>query len=296
MSKVTIPYCIEAKHKGEKLTMLTAYDFPIARLLDEAGIDILLVGDSLGMVIQGNPDSLSVSVDEMVYHTKLVAKAAKRALVVGDMPFMSFQVTVEEAVKNAGRFLKEGNANAIKLEGGREVAKQVKAIVNAGIPVMGHLGLTPQSINQFGGFKVQAKSEYAIKQLIQDAIALERAGCFALVLEAIPEEAARRVTEKISIPTIGIGAGKYVDGQVLVTYDMMGFNDKFKPKFVKRYGNVKSIFDSAIAEYIKEVQQGEFPSKEFTYEIKIEEREEPDVMDKTTEFKRTDIDEFDDLF
>lgn len=293
--KVTVPYCIQAKQEGHKITMLTAYDYPMAKLLDDAGIDILLVGDSLGMVIQGNADSLSVSVEEMVYHTKLVSRAVKRALVVGDMPFMSFQVTVEDAVINAGRLIKEGHANAVKLEGGREVAKQIKGIVNAGIPVMGHLGLTPQSINQFGGFKVQAKSEFAIKQLIADAISVERAGVFAIVLEGIPEEAAQRVTEKVSIPTIGIGAGKYVDGQVLVTYDLLGFSD-FAPKFVKKYVNLKEIITNSIKEYANEVQEGSFPTEEYTYQVKIDRREVPDVVDKTTEFKRTDLDEFDDLF
>ena len=294
MTKVTVPFCIESKHIGNKLTMLTAYDYPMAKILDEAGIDILLIGDSLGMVVQGHKDPLSVSVDEMVYHTRLVSRAVKRALVIGDMPFMSFQVTVEDAVINAGRLIKEGRANAVKLEGGREVTRQVKSIVNAGIPVMGHLGLTPQSVNQFGGFKVQARSEYAIRQLISDAVALERAGVFAIVLEGIPEEAAKRVTEKINIPTIGIGAGKYCDGQVLVTYDMLGFSG-FQPKFVKIYLDMRELIKTAVEMYGKEVQEGIFPTEEYTYKGKIDEREIPDVIEKTTEFKRTDVDDFDDL-
>ncbi len=293
--KVTVPYCIEAKKNEKKLTMLTAYDYPMARLLDEAGVDILLVGDSLGMVIQGKSDPLSVSVDEMVYNTRLVSRGTKRALVVGDMPFMSFQVSIQDAVVNAGRLIKEGRANAVKLEGGREISKQVKGIVNAGIPVMGHLGLTPQSLNQFGGFVVQAKSEFAIKNLIADAISLERDGAFAIVLEGMPEEAARRVTERINIPTIGIGAGKYVDGQVLVTYDMLGFSD-WAPKFVKKYADFKSVIQGAVQQYIDEVQNTVFPTDEYTYQVKIDRREDPDVVEKTTEFKRTDIDDFDDLF
>lgn len=296
MTQVTVPYCIQAKSEGKKLTMLTAYDYPIAKLLDEAGIDILLVGDSLGMVIQGNPDTLSVTVDQMIYHTRLVARGVKRALVIADMPFMSFQVSPVDAVKNAGRLIKEGKASAVKLEGGREVAAQVRSIVNAGIPVMGHLGLTPQSVNKFGGYKVQAKSEYGVKQIIADAKSLENAGAFSIVLEGIPPEAARRVTESISIPTIGIGAGVECDGQVLVTYDMLGFSD-FAPKFVKRYFNIKEFVTNAVKAYSDEVIGGKFPTEEYSYNIKIEDREEPDVFEKTQEFKRNvDDEDFDTVF
>lgn len=248
------------------------------------------------MVIQGNPDTLSVTVDQMIYHTRLVARGVKRALVIADMPFMSFQVSPVDAVKNAGRLIKEGKASAVKLEGGREVAAQVRSIVNAGIPVMGHLGLTPQSVNKFGGYKVQAKSEYGVKQIIADAKSLENAGAFSIVLEGIPPEAARRVTESISIPTIGIGAGVECDGQVLVTYDMLGFSD-FAPKFVKRYFNIKEFVTNAVKAYSDEVIGGKFPTEEYSYNIKIEDREEPDVIEKTQEFKRNvDDEDFDTVF
>ncbi|MDH5645308.1 MAG: 3-methyl-2-oxobutanoate hydroxymethyltransferase, partial [Candidatus Heimdallarchaeota archaeon] len=240
-SKVTVPWCLQAKAENRKIVMLTAYDHLMTKILDETGqVDILLVGDSLGMVIQGKNDTLSVTMDESIYHTSIVARTAKRAMVVADMPFMSFQSTAYDALKNAGRLIKEGGAHAIKLEGGKRVLNQVKAIVNAGIPVMGHLGLTPQSVHAFGGFKVQGKSEYAVQQLISDAIALEDAGVFSIVLEGIPTEAARRITEHLKVPTIGIGAGSYCDGQVLVTYDMLGYSDS-GPRFVKKYSLIKSI-------------------------------------------------------
>ncbi len=295
MTKITVPYCIEAKKQGKKLTMLTAYDYPMAKILDNAGIDIILVGDSLGMVIQGKSDTLSVTVDEMVYHTKLVSRAVNNALVVGDMPFMSYQVNVTDAVYNAGRLIKEGKANAVKLEGGRDIIKQIKAIVNAGIPVMGHLGLVPQSINKFGGFKVQAKSEYAIRELIKDALKLQQAGVFAIVLESVPAEAAKRVTEKLQVPTIGIGAGEHCDGQVLVTYDMLGFSG-FKPKFVKQYANILNIINNSVKQYIDEVREGKFPTEEYSYNIKIEKREEPDVLEQTQIYKNIDDDDFDDAW
>ena len=295
VQKITVPYCIDAKRNGKKLTMLTAYDYPIAKLLDDAEIDILLVGDSLGMVIQGRQDTLAVTMDDMVYHTRLVSRAVKRALVIGDMPLMSFQNTVEEAVVNAGRLIKEGRAHAVKLEGGREVTPQIKAIVNAGIPVMGHIGLTPQSVHQFGGYKVQGKSEYAIKLLIADAKSLENAGAFSIVLEGIPPVASKRITEAVNIPTIGIGAGIHVDGQVLVTYDMLGFSD-FAPKFVKRYKDIKKDIIDAVKVYAEEVSNGEFPTEEYSYNIEIEDREEPDVHDQTKSFKKPEYDEFDTLF
>ncbi|MHA2029776.1 MAG: 3-methyl-2-oxobutanoate hydroxymethyltransferase [Candidatus Kariarchaeaceae archaeon] len=291
--KVTAPWCIEAKTEGKKITMLTAYDFLMAKILDESGIDILLIGDSLGMVVQGNDDTLSVTMDEMVYHTKIVSKAVKRAMVVGDMPFLSFQISPESALINAGRLIKEGRANAVKLEGGREVAPHVRAMVNASIPVMGHIGLTPQSVNEFGGFKVQAKTNQAVRKLISDARALEDAGAFAIVLEGIPSEAARRVTEQLKIPTIGIGAGPDCDGQVLVTYDMIGYTD-VNIRFVKRYALIKDIIRGAADKYLEEVKSGDFPTSEFAYNIEITTEEE------TPEGGETELDEyyeaFDDLF
>ncbi len=256
-----------AKAEGKKLTMLTAYDYSMGKIIDESGINGILIGDSLGMVIKGEDDTLSVTVDEIIYHTKAVKKGAKNALIVSDMPFLSYHVSTEQAVLNAGRMIKEGGANAIKLEGGAHVVKQVKAIVDAQIPVMGHLGLTPQSINAFGGFKVQGKSEEAVKQLIEDAIALEQAGAFAIVLEGIPAKVAELITKAVSVPTIGIGAGKECDGQILVYQDMLGMFDNFVPKFVKQYANVGAIMKDAIETYISEVQIGAFPETKHTFQI-----------------------------
>lgn len=256
-----------AKAEGKKLTMLTAYDYSMGKIIDESGINGILIGDSLGMVIKGEDDTLSVTVDEIIYHTKAVKKGAKNALIVSDMPFLSYHVSTEQAVLNAGRMIKEGGANAIKLEGGAHVVKQVKAIVDAQIPVMGHLGLTPQSINAFGGFKVQGKSEEAVKQLIEDAIALEQAGAFAIVLEGIPAKVAELITKAVSVPTIGIGAGKECDGQILVYQDMLGMFDNFVPKFVKQYANVGAIMKDAIQTYISEVQIGAFPETKHTFKI-----------------------------
>ncbi|WP_099468281.1 3-methyl-2-oxobutanoate hydroxymethyltransferase [Konateibacter massiliensis] len=257
----------EAKNKKEKITMLTAYDYSTAKLMDEAGVNAVLVGDSLGMVILGYEDTISVTMEDMIHHSKGVANGCKNALVIADMPFLSYQTSVYDAVVNAGRLLKEGRAGAVKLEGGREVAEQVKAIVNASIPVMGHLGLTPQSINAFGGFKVQGKSEKAAKKLLEDAMALEEAGAFAIVLECVPEALARLITDKISIPTIGIGAGAGCDGQVLVYQDMLGMFSDFTPKFVKRFGNVGDEMKKAFAAYQKEVREESFPAKEHCYQI-----------------------------
>ncbi len=300
VKKVTAPWCIQAKTEGQKITMLTAYNYLMAKILDESGIDILLVGDSLGMVIQGGNDTLSVTLDEMIYHTKIVAKAAKRALVIGDMPFMSFQLSADDALVNAGRLIKEGKAHAVKLEGGKEVSQHVRKIVKAGIPVMGHIGLTPQSVNEFGGFKVQAKTESAVQKLISDAVALEDAGAFAVVLEGIPTEAARRVTQHLKIPTIGIGAGPECDGQVLVTYDMLGFTD-FHARFVKRYALLGEIISDGVKKYAEEVKSGEFPTSEFAYNIEIEEEsaEEAEyVKRREEEIKSTGnySEAFDDLF
>lgn len=247
--------------------MLTAYDYTMAKLMDQSGINGILIGDSLGMVVKGEPDTLSVTMEEMIYHTRAVKRGAGNALVVSDMPFMSYQVSVEQAVENAGRLVKEGGANAVKLEGGRIILPQIRAIVAAQIPVMGHLGLTPQSVNAFGGFKVQGKSEEAIRQLLDDAAALEEAGVFSIVLEGIPEKVAELITRKVAIPTIGIGAGKACDGQILVYQDMLGLFQDFVPKFVRQYANIGSIIVEAIGTYIHEVETGQFPAAEHTYRI-----------------------------
>lgn len=257
----------EAKKKGEKLTMLTAYDYSVAKLMDEAGVNSILVGDSLGNVMLGYEDTISVTMEDMIHHGAAVARGAKNALVIIDMPFMSYQASVYDAVMNAGRLMKEGRANAVKLEGGESVCPQVKAAVDAGIPVCGHLGLTPQSINAFGGFKVQGKSVEAAKKLLEDAKKLEEAGVFAIVLECVPDKLAKLVTETVSVPTIGIGAGNACDGQVLVYQDMLGMFSDFTPKFVKRFANVGEVMKKAFAEYIEEVGKGTFPGVENGYTI-----------------------------
>lgn len=263
-----------AKAKGEKLSMLTAYDYSTAKLEDESGINGILVGDSLGNVVLGYEDTVSVTMEDMIHHGAAVARGAKNALVVVDMPFMSYEVTVEEAVRNAGRLMKEGRAGAVKLEGGVRVAEQIRAIVKAGIPVMGHIGLTPQSINVFGGFKVQGKSEEAARALFADAKAVEEAGAFAVVIEAVPAALAQMITDAVSIPTIGIGAGAGCDGQILVYQDMLGMFSDFTPKFVKRYANVGEVMREAFANYAAEVASGAFPTEEHTYKIK------DDVLEK----------------
>ena len=263
-----------AKAKGEKLSMLTAYDYSTAKLEDESGINGILVGDSLGNVVLGYEDTVSVTMEDMIHHGAAVARGAKNALVVVDMPFMSYEVTVEEAVRNAGRLMKEGRAGAVKLEGGVRVAEQIRAIVKAGIPVMGHIGLTPQSINVFGGFKVQGKSEEAARALLADAKAVEEAGAFAVVIEAVPAALAQMITDAVSIPTIGIGAGAGCDGQIFVYQDMLGMFSDFTPKFVKRYANVGEVMREAFANYAAEVASGAFPTVEHTYKIK------DDVLEK----------------
>ncbi len=257
----------QAKENGEKLTMLTAYDYSTAKLIDESGINSILVGDSLGNVILGYEDTISVTMEDMIHHSAAVARGAKNALVVCDMPFMSYQTSVYDAVVNAGRLMKEGRAGAVKLEGGKEVCPQIKTIVDAGIPVCAHLGLTPQSINAFGGFKVQGKTEAAAKKLIEDALAVEEAGAFAVVLECVPAALAELVTKKVSIPTIGIGAGNVCDGQVLVYQDMLGMFSDFTPKFVKRFADIGSVMKEAFRAYDAEVKAGSFPGSEHTYAI-----------------------------
>lgn len=272
--KKTVLTFQKAKAEGRKLTMLTAYDYSTAKLVDEAGIDSILVGDSLGNTILGYEDTLSVTMEDMIHHGAAVARGAKNALVVVDMPFMSYQVSVEEAVRNAGRLMKEGRAGAVKLEGGASVCPQIKAIVDAGIPVMAHLGLTPQSINAFGGFKVQGKTEAAAKKLIEDAKLVQEAGAFALTLEAVPSKLATLITKQLDIPTIGIGAGAGCDGQILVNQDMLGTFSDFTPKFVKRYADIGELMKSAYRAYIEDVQSGAFPTKENEYEV------DDDVLEK----------------
>ena len=257
----------QAKENGEKLTMLTAYDYSTAKLIDEAGVNSILVGDSLGNVILGYEDTISVTMEDMIHHGAAVARGAKNALVVIDMPFMSYQTSVYDALVNAGRLMKEGRGDAVKLEGGVEVCPQIKAIVDAGIPVCAHIGLTPQSINAFGGFKVQGKSEAAAKKLLEDAKAVEEAGAFAVVIEGVPAKIAALITEQLHIPTIGIGAGKDCDGQVLVYQDKLGMFSDFTPKFVKRYANIGEVMKEAFQNYIKEVQDGVFPAEENTYKV-----------------------------
>ncbi|MBQ3110592.1 MAG: 3-methyl-2-oxobutanoate hydroxymethyltransferase [Clostridia bacterium] len=255
------------KKNGEKISMLTAYDYSTAKLVDAAGVNSILVGDSLGMVMLGYPDSTRVTMEDMLHHVKAVVRGAENALVVADMPFMSYQASVYDAVKNAGRFIQEGGAGCVKLEGGVAVQEQIKAIVNAGIPVCGHVGLTPQSINAFGGFKVQGKTVETAKKIIEDAKAVEEAGAFAIVLEGIPAPLADIITKMLTIPTIGIGASANCDGQVLVYQDMVGMYSDFTPKFVKRYESVGEIMTAAFKKYDEEVKSGVFPTAEYTYTI-----------------------------
>jgi 3-methyl-2-oxobutanoate hydroxymethyltransferase len=252
------------KRDKKKLTVVTAYDALFARIVEQAGIEAILVGDSLGVVVQGKATTLSVTMDEMLYHTKLVAEAAQQALVIGDMPFMSYQTGLEEALRNAGRFLQAG-AQAIKLEGGVAMADRVTAMTSIGIPVMGHLGMTPQSVHRFGGYKVQGKESDHALALVSDAKALEAAGAFAIVLEAVPAELAKTITERVTIPTIGIGAGPHCDGQVLVLYDLLGLFDDFVPKFVKPYAHLKADALQALRRYKEEVEDGKFPSESESY-------------------------------
>jgi len=265
--KVTTLTLRQKKERGEIITMLTAYDYPTAMAMDKAGVDAILVGDSLAMVVLGYENTLPVTMEEMLHHSRAVARGAKTALLVGDMPFMSYQVSVEEATRNAGRFLQQGGMDAVKLEGGRERADAVRSITSAGIPVMGHLGLTPQSINQLGGFRAQGKTASAAKRLVEDAQILEEAGAFSLVLESVPARLADLISKKISIPTIGIGAGVGCDGQVLVTHDLLGLFDRFTPKFVKKYANFHNEMQKAFADYIEDVETKRFPAPEHTVEM-----------------------------
>lgn len=263
--KKTIPDIQKMKHCGEKITMLTCYDYPTARIMDACGIDIMLVGDSAGVVFSGYENTLPVTVEEMLYHTKAVVRSNPKALVVADMPFMSYQVNIAEARINAGRMVKEGGAAAVKIEGGSNISSTINAIVEIDIPVIGHIGLTPQSIHRMGGYKVQGKKQEQADKIIEDAIAVEQAGAFAIVLEGIPQSLARIITERLSIPTIGIGAGSSCDGQVLVIHDILGLCEKYSPKFVKKYADARSLISEAVTAYINDVKSGAFPQDEHSF-------------------------------
>jgi 3-methyl-2-oxobutanoate hydroxymethyltransferase len=269
--KITTISLQQKKLRGEHISMLTAYDFPTAQVMDQAGVDAILVGDSLGMVVLGYESTLPVTMEEMLHHSRAVARGSKSALLVGDMPFMSYQVSVEEAVRNAGRFLQNGGMDCVKLEGGRDRLDVIRAIIRAGIPVMGHLGLTPQSVNQLGGYRTQGKTSQAAQRLLEDALLLQEAGCFSIVLEAVPARLAEYISTHINIPTIGIGAGSGCDGQVLVTHDLLGIFDRFTPKFVKKYAEFHVDMYKAFQEYIADVQSQQFPALE--HSVSMEEGE-----------------------
>jgi 3-methyl-2-oxobutanoate hydroxymethyltransferase len=270
-NKITTKTFLQKKHRGNPITMLTAYDYPTALAMDKVGIDSILVGDSLGMVVLGYENTLPVTMDEMLHHCRAVARGAQYALLIGDMPFMSYQVSIEEAVRNAGKFLQEGGMDAVKLEGGRKRADAICAIVSAGIPVMGHLGLTPQSVSQLGGYKTQGKTAAAAKGLIEDALLIQDAGCFSLVLEAVPGRLAELISQKLDIPTIGIGAGNGCDGQVLVTHDLLGLFDRFTPKFVRKYADFHAEMERAFSAYKSDVESGTFPGPDQIFGMPEEE-------------------------
>jgi 3-methyl-2-oxobutanoate hydroxymethyltransferase len=261
MPKIMIQDLLKKKTEQKKITMLTAYDYPFAKIIDEAGIDAIIVGDSVAMVVQGLENTLPVTMDEMIYHTKIVSRAVKNAMVIGDLPFMSYQISLEEAVRNAGRFLKEAGASGVKIEGGAEIAEHIKAMTKADIPVMAHIGLTPQSIHRMGGYKIQGRTEGSAKRLIEEAQIAEDAGAFSVLLEAIPMGLAQQITKELKIPTIGIGAGPYCDGQVLVLHDVIGLFERFLPKFAKRYISLKDEALKAIKAFKEEVEKGIFPSE-----------------------------------
>lgn len=268
--RVTIPQLAEWKKSQRKITALTAYDYTFARLLDESGIDLILVGDSAGMVASGYENTLPVTMDEMILYTRSVRRGVQQALLVGDMPFMSYHVTEAETIRNAGRFIQEGGAEAVKMEGGSRILDKVRAVVEAGISVMGHVGLTPQSVHQFGGYRVQGKNYRDSRKIVKDALDLQDAGVFSLVLEAMPLELAAEITAELEIPTLGIGAGAHCDGQILVTQDMLGMNLDFSPKFVKQYGEVGTTIRSAVQNYVDEIRSGAFPDEAHSYHLKKE--------------------------
>ena len=270
MPRVTTTLLKEKKARKEKITMLTAYDYSTAMMVDQAGIDVILVGDSLGNVVLGYETTLPVTMDDMIHHTRAVARGTKNSLLVGDMPFLSYHVSIQEAVRNAGRFIQEGGAQAVKLEGGEERVDTIKAVLDAQIPVMGHIGLTPQSVHQFGGFKVQGRDVETARKLLRDAKALEAAGVFAIVLECVPAALAERITAEVSVPTIGIGAGPGCDGQVLVINDMLGLYGGFTPKFVKKFANLNPLILDALRQYKEEVEKGVFPGPEHCFAINDE--------------------------
>jgi 3-methyl-2-oxobutanoate hydroxymethyltransferase len=263
--KVTAPEITRMKERGEKIAALTAYDYSFARILDHAGVDIVLVGDSLGSVIQGERSTLPVTLEHMIYHTRAVVHGCEHALVVADMPFLSFQISVEEAKRNAGRLLQEAGAEAVKLEGGTTMKQTISGIVGMGIPVMGHVGLTPQSIHRLGGYRVQGKEKEQKEAILQDALAVQEAGAFAVVLEAVPAKLAKEITASLSIPTIGIGAGVHCDGQVLVMHDMLGLFDMYTPKFVKQYANLAGITTAAVQNFVADVKEAKFPDEEHSF-------------------------------
>jgi 3-methyl-2-oxobutanoate hydroxymethyltransferase len=271
--KVTTLTFRRKKSRGELITVLTAYDYPTALALDQAGIDSILVGDSLGMVVLGYPNTLAVTMEDMLHHCRAVSRGAKDALLIGDMPFMSYQASPLEAVKNAGRFLQEAGMDAVKLEGGRERLSAIRMIIRAGIPVMGHIGLTPQSVNQLGGFRPQGRDATAARRLLDDALLLQEAGCFSVVLESVPARLGAYISQRLEIPTIGIGAGGGCDGQVLVTHDLLGLFDRFTPKFVKKYADLHGEMTRAFSEYIAEVEERAFPAEEHTVEMSDDEWE-----------------------
>lgn len=266
--KKTVATIMKQKSEHDRITMLTAYDYSTARLIDNAGIDMILVGDSLGMVMLGYENTLSVTMEDMIHHTAAVSRGVENAFIVSDMPFMSYQTSVYDAVLNAGRLIKEGKAHAVKLEGGKDFAEHISAITKASIPVVGHIGMTPQSVNKFGGFTVQGRDEKAAQKIIEDAKAVEQAGAFAVVMECVPDKLATYITDILSIPTIGIGAGNGCDGQVLVYQDMLGMYSDFTPKFVKKYAEVGKIMSNAFSEYIKEVKTGTFPDEKHSFKMK----------------------------
>ena len=264
--KMTVPEIRSMKERGEKIVCLTAYDYCFARILDESGVQLLLVGDSLGSVVQGHDSTLPVTVEDIIYHTRAVIRGRRRALVVADMPFMTFQLGVDEAKRNAGRLVQEGGAESVKLEGGVTQAATIEALVKMGVPVMGHVGLTPQSVHQFGGYRIQGRGEADARAILDDAMAVEQAGAFSVVLEGIPVQLAREITQRLSIPTIGIGAGVHCDGQILVVHDMLGLFDDFTPKFVKRYANLKETIGGAVQSYMEEVRTEAFPAEEHAFQ------------------------------
>lgn len=268
--RFTVDSFLKAKKNDQKISMLTAYDYSTAKLLDEAGVDSLLVGDSLGMVMLGYENTLQVTMEDMVHHCRAVSRGAERAMIIGDMPFLSYHISAEKSVRNAGRLVQQGHVQAVKLEGGSNILDNVKAIVKAQIPVMGHLGLTPQSVNMFGGFKVQGREEEQAKKIAEEALRLQDAGVFALVLECVPEQLAKIISGQLDIPTIGIGAGKYCDGQVLVMQDMLGMYTDITPKFVKKYADLSGAIKEAVTMYIDEMQTGVFPGKEHSFQMDAE--------------------------